>query len=155
MNIRRELIATGVVLCGLLAGCEGRPTLFPNSDPALQKTSTQFAADAAKRFPYPTQADRAGAAQGRAAVDLMLDQIEILNYSDEDWKDIDIWVNQLYVCHVPLIAKGKQKVETIAFAMLYDAKGNYFSTNGGKNPVNRVQVFRNRKLYDIPVRLAD
>jgi len=155
MNIRRELIAAGVALCGLLAGCEGRPTLFPNSDPALQKTSTQFASDAAKRFPYPVQADHAGATQGRAAVDLMLDQIEILNYSNEDWKDIDIWVNQSYVCHVPLISKAKQKVETIAFAMLYDGKGNYFSTNGGKNPVNRVEIYHNGKVYDIPVKLAD
>lgn len=155
MKIRRIVVCAGLTISGLLAGCEGRPTLFPNSDPALRKTSTQFAADAARRFPYPATAPHGGTAQGRAAVDLMLNQVEILNYSDDDWNDIDIWVNQAYVCHVPLIAKGKQKVETIAFPMLYDAKGNYFGTSGGKSPVNRVEIYRDGKLYDVPVALAD
>src|SRR5579859_3964297 len=58
--------AWGVMAVALLAGCEGRPSLLPNSDPDLRKTSTQFAADAAKRFPYPTAAEKAGEAQGRA-----------------------------------------------------------------------------------------
>lgn len=145
----------GLFACGLIMGCEGRPTLFPNSDPALRKTSTEFAADAAKRFPYPIDAAKAGAAPARAEIDVMMAQLQILNSGDDDWKDIDVWVNQSYVCHVPLIPKGKQKVETISFAMLYNAKGDYFSTEGGKNPVNRIEVLRDGKLYNIPMRMAD
>jgi hypothetical protein len=141
--------------CGFVAGCEGRPSLFPNSDPALNKTSTQFAADAAKRFPYPGASARTGPAPGRAEIDLMMAQLQVLNSGDDDWKDVDIWVNASYVCHIPLIPKGKLTVKTIAFGMLFDAKGNSFSTEGGKNPVNRVEVSHDGKLYTIPMRLAD
>lgn len=145
----------GALAIAMLAGCEGRPALIPNSDPALNKTSTQFAADAAKRFPYPGNSARTGDAPGRAEIDLMMAQLQVLNSGDDDWKDVDIWVNATYVCHVPLIPKGKLTVKTIAFGMLFDARGNSFSTEGGKNPVNRVEVARNGKLYAIPMRLAD
>ena len=155
MKLKKIVVAGGLLACGILAGCEGRPTLFPNSDPGLRRTSTEFAADAAKRFPYPGETAKAGEAAGRAEVDLMLAQIQILNSSDDDWKDVDVWVNKSHVCHVPLIAKGKQTVKTIAFAMMYDEKGNYFTTQNGKNPLNRVEIFREGKLYTVPVRLAD
>jgi hypothetical protein len=156
MKFNKSIVMSGVMACGLLAGCEGRPSLFPNSDSNLRKTSTEFAADAAKRFPYPGEtATKGGEISGRAEVDVMLGTIQILNSSDDDWKDIDVWVNKSHVCHVPIIPKGKEKVETIAFAMLYDAKGSYFSTANGNNPINRVEILREGKLYTIPVRLAD
>jgi hypothetical protein len=155
MHTITRLAFSGVIACGLLAGCEGRPSLFPNSDPALHKTSTQFAADAARRFPYPAGAPRGGTAQGRAEIDVMLTRLQILNYSDQDWKNIDIWVNQSYVCHVPNIPAGKQKVETVEFEMLYNAKGDFFSTNGGKNPINLVEIYRDGKLSQIPISMAD
>jgi len=151
----RRAGCAGFVAVALLAGCEGRPTLFPNSDPALQKTSTQFAADAARRFPYPGQPNSAGLARGRAEIDVMQSQLQILNYGDEDWRDIDVWVNRSYVCHVPRLGKSKEKVETIGFAMLYNSKGDFFSTEGGKNPVNRVEIYRDGKLFQIPLTLAD
>ena len=87
-----------VAALGFLAGCEGRPGLIPNSDPALNKTSTQFAADAGRRFPYPGNSPRTPTANGRAEIDLMLTRLQILNSSNEDWNNIDIWVNQSYVC---------------------------------------------------------
>lgn len=152
---RLVVCCLGVITCGLLAGCEGRPGLIPNSDPALNKTSTQFAADAAKRFPYPASLPHVGTANGVAEVDLMLTRLQILNASDEDWNNIEIWVNQNYVCHVPSIPKGKQKVETIGFEMLYNASGDYFSTAGGKNPVNLIEMRRNGKVYQLPIVLAD
>jgi len=155
MNLQKIVVLSGLAGCTMLIGCQGRPTLFPNSDPSLRKTSTEFAADAAKRFPYPGEASKGGDASGRAEVDVMLGQIQILNSSDDDWKDVDTWVNQSHVCHVPLSPKGKQKVETIAFAMLYNGKGDYFTTENGKNPLNRVEIFHDGKLYTVPVRLAD
>jgi len=156
MKINTPLVLCALTLTGLLFGCEGRPTLFPNSDSNLRKTSTEFAADSAKRFPYPGDtATKGGEISGRAEVDVMLAQIQILNSSDDDWKDIDVWVNKSHVCHVPLIPKGKEKVETVAFAMLYDAHGSYFSTENGKNPINRVEIVRDGKIYTVPVRLAD
>jgi hypothetical protein len=152
MNPRLGLLALS---CALIVGCEGRPTLFPNSDPALRKTSTQFAADAATRFPYPGAAARTGEAPGRAEIDLMMSQLQILNSGDDDWKEIDVWVNQSYVCHIPLIPKGKLTVKTIAFGMLFDQKGNSFSTQGGRNPINRIEIAYDGKLYVVPMRLAD
>ena len=74
---------------------------------------------------------------------------------DDDWKEIDIWVNKSNVCHVPIIPKGKEKVLTVTFSMLYDEHGTYFSTANGHNPVNRVEILRDGKLYTVPVRLAD
>ncbi|HEY8748758.1 MAG TPA: hypothetical protein VIM11_12335 [Tepidisphaeraceae bacterium] len=156
MKCNKSIVLAGLIACGVLAGCEGRPTLFPNSDANLRKTSTEFAADAAKRFPYPGEAaTKAGEISGRAEVDVMLGQLQILNSSDDDWKEIDVWVNKSHVCHIPIIPKGKEKVETVAFAMMYNAQGKYFSTENGKNPVNRVEILRDGKLYTIPVRLAD
>ena len=153
--MRTHTLLFALAGCTLIAGCEGRPSLFPNSDPALNKTSTQFAADAASRFPYPGNSARTGDAPGRAEIDLMMAQLQVLNSGEDDWKDVDIWVNAAYVCHVPLIPRGKLTVKTIAFGMLFDVKGNSFSTDGGKNPVNRVEVARNGKLFAIPMRLAD
>ena len=140
---------------GLAIGCAGRPSLIPNSDPSLRRTSAQFAADAARRHPYKGEAPRGGEALGRAEYNLVLGTVQVLNYSDEDWDDVEIWVNRKYVCWLPKIEKGKQRVKTINFQMLYDDAGNYFWTNGGKTPVQEVEVFRNGKMYTIPTYLQD
>jgi hypothetical protein len=147
--------ACGMLAFGVLAGCEGRPSLIPNSDPNLRGTSTQFAADAARRFPYPAAAEKAGDAQGRAQVDLMMAELQLLNYDNQDWSNIDLWVNKCYVVHIPKISKAKEKVETINFGMLYDAQGHSFSTDGGKNPMKQVEIVRDGKVYQIPLALAD
>lgn len=150
-------LAVVVALGGLsfLAGCAGRPSLFPNSDPNLQKTSAQFAADAAKRHPYKADAPRGGDALGTAEYDLTFAHVQILNYSEEDWDNVEVWVNHKYVCWVPKIEKGKQRVKTLPFQMLYDGEGNYFWTDHGKNPVQEVELYRNGKLYTIPAKMAE
>ncbi|HEX4125205.1 MAG TPA: hypothetical protein VHY37_10805 [Tepidisphaeraceae bacterium] len=138
-----------------MIGCSGRPALFPNSDPNLRKTSTEFAADAAKRHPYPSDLPRAGDALGRASIDYGTHVIELLNYSDQDWHDVDIWVNQNYVCHVPVIQKGDSSEKVLNFTMLYDANGEYFWTAGGTIPVKKLEMVRDGKIYNIPFALAD
>ncbi len=140
---------------GLAAGCAGRPSLVPNSDPNLRRTSAQFAADAARRHPYTADAPRGGAAMGRAEYNLLMGTLQVLNYSDEDWDNVEIWVNRKYVCWLPKIEKGKQRVKTINFQMLYDDAGNYFWTNGGKTPVEQVELYKNGKMYSIDTYLQD
>ena len=140
---------------GLAFGCAGRPSLIPNSDPNLRRTSAQFAADAARRHPYKGEAPRGGEALGRAEYNLVLGTVQVLNYSDEDWDNVEIWVNRKYCCFLPKIEKGKQRVKTLNFQMLYDGEGEYFWTNGGKTPVQEVEVFRNGKMYTIPTYLQD
>ena len=85
----------------------------------------------------------------------MLKRLQILNSSEEDWNNIDIWVNQSYVCHVSSIPKGKEKVETIDFTMLYNDKGDYFTTDGGKNPVTLVEIRKDGKFMQVPIRMAE
>jgi hypothetical protein len=142
-----------MVLC--TAGCAGRTSVLPNSDPALRKPSTYFAADAAKRHPYPIDAPKAGDALARAQVGYTMNKIELLNLSDEDFKDIDVWVNQKYVVHIPNLKAKRGRVTSIDFQMLYDDKGNYFPTSNIKTLVNTVEIHRDGKMYKVPLQLAD
>ena len=92
---------------------------------------------------------------GRAEYNLLLGTLQVLNYSDEDWDNVEIWVNRKYVCWMPKIEKGKRRVKTINFQMLYDDAGNYFWTNGGKTPVEQVELYKNGKMYSIDTYLQD
>ena len=94
------------LLLTLLGGCEGRVSLFPNSDPELRKTPPEFAADAAKRFPYKASAPMAGEAAGRVSVDYRLDVLQLTNISDEDWSNVELWINKQYVVFLPKVGKG-------------------------------------------------
>ena len=149
--IRFRLVFCAVALAATITGCKARPSLVPNSDPMLRKTNEQFAADAKKRHPYPADAPRGGEAVARAQVGYDRNKIELANFSNEDWKDVDVWVNGGYVVHLPRVEKGRLK--TIHFAMLYDAKGKAFPTNG--TLVKKVEVLRDGTIYDVRVQLAE
>ena len=138
----------------IVAGCAGgRPALIPNPDKNLRKASAQFAADAAVRHPYKSEAPRGGEAVARSQVGYSLDRLDLVNLSADEWQDVEVWVNQKYVVHLPRIEPNTLKI--INFQMLYDDKGNYFPTNNKKVLVNKVEVFKDGKMYDVPVRLAD
>ena len=140
---------------GLLAGCAGRPSLLPNSDPNLRLNSAQLAADGAKRHPFKSEAPKAGNALATAQFDTTFATVQILNYGDEDWHDVEVWVNQKYVVFIPQIDKDKKLVKTIPFQMLFDDSGNWFSTNGGKNPIASIEILRDGKMYNVPFKAAD
>ena len=137
----------------MAAGCSGRPSLVPNSDKTLRKSSAQFSADAAKRYPYKADAPRAGQAVARAQVGYTMNQLEVVNLSDETWSDVEIWVNEKYVVFVPQMKPKQLKV--LNFQMLYDDKGRYFPINNKTVRVNRVEAYRDGQMYDISVGLAD
>lgn len=142
---------------GMMAGCAGRPSLLPNSDKNLRRTSAQFAADAAKRHPINTDIPAGGEAVGRAQVGYMLDQVEVWNGSDEDWNDVEIWANRNYVCFVPRIEARGKRTKTLNFQMFYDADGNYFPTDNktATRQISQLEMVKDGKLYSIPLRLAD
>ena len=141
----------------LSAGCAGRVSLFPNTDPALRKTPPQFAADAAMRHPFKADAPSGGEANGRAEVDYGLDVLEVVNLSDEDWDNVEIWLNRKYVVFVPKIEKGAPRTKVLNFQMIFDESGNSFPTNNisEENRIQKLEMLRGGKLYSLKLQLAD
>jgi hypothetical protein len=141
-------------LLALVAGCaDGRPTIMPNPDSALNKTSAQFAADAVARHPYKFDAPSGGEAIARAQVGYSMNRLEVINLSNDTWNNVEIWVNKKYVVFVP---KMEPKVlKRLPFEMLFDDKGNYFPTDNSKILINDVTMLRDGKMYTIPLQLAD
>ena len=155
-NYRNRILAGALVVAfgaTLIAGCQGRPTLFPNPDPTLRKTSTQLAADSARRFPYKAEAPHAVEESARAQVAYSLNRLEVVNFSDEDWSDVEVWVNRKYVCHVPRMES--RKLKEVHFPMLYDETGTYFPFDNKETRVETVELFRDGTMYDVTVKPAD
>jgi hypothetical protein len=149
--IRRAVLLAAVAL---IAGCAGRPSVLPNPDPNLRKSSAQLAADAAKRSPYKADAPRGGEASARAQVGYWADRLEVANLSNSDWQDVEVWVNKKYVCYVPTM-RSKGPVEVLFFQMLFDDSGNSFPTNNNKTRVESVEIYMDGKMFDVKTALAD
>lgn len=145
------------ILAGMLAmvsvGCSGRPSLIRNSDPELRKSSAQFAADAATRFPYPADAPKGGHGVARAQVGYTLNKLEIVNLSQEEWKDVEVWINGTHVIFIPTMQPNQLK--TLHFQMIFDDKGLYFPVDNKDVLVNKVEILRDGKLYNVGVAQAD
>ena len=140
-----------------LAGCAGRPSLIPNSDPALRKTSAQFASDAAKRHPFNTSLQNGGTAKGRAQVGYGRDTIEIVNLGTEDWQNVEVWANRKYVVFVPRIRAGADRVTTLNFQMMFDDKGHSFPVDN-RTPdrmVRQLEIVRDGTIYSVTFAQAD
>lgn len=152
-----RLLCLGLML-GLLAGCAGRAELLPNAD-LPYRTSAEFAADAAKRFPYKASATRGGQALAAAEVGYFLDRLDINNLSDVEWTDVECWVNGGYVVYLPKLPP--KKIVSVPFQAIFNDAGSSFPTHRGSwyNPhplmIDKVELFRDGKLYDVPVRAAE
>jgi hypothetical protein len=152
MNCRRTAQIVCIIgIVSLLAGCSGRPSVLQNSDKSLRKSSAEFAADAAKRHPYKNDAPRGGQAQGRAQVGYMLNQIDVVNLSEETWTDVEVWVNQKYVVFIPEMKP--RDLKRLNFQMIFDDSGKYIPTRGER--IEKLEILRDGKLYDLSVQLGD
>lgn len=144
-----------LILGAMLVGCAGRTELLPNKDPALRKTPAEFAADAAKRHPYPANAARGGTAMARAEAGYVVDELSIVNTSDTPWTEVEVWVNGQYVVFLPQIES--RLLKKLQFRALYNDQGQHFPVSNGeffnRKPVlvEKVEIFRDGKLYDVPV----
>ncbi|HLL89699.1 MAG TPA: hypothetical protein VK324_10365 [Tepidisphaeraceae bacterium] len=152
MLARTFTFVTTAALALSIAGCEKRPSLFRNSDAALNKTSSQFSSDAANRS-YHADAARAGQADGRASVDYQFNTVQVANLSSRDWTDVEVWVNHKYVVFVPRIPA--RELRTFNFQMLYDGRGNHLPTKSVTPQVQSVELYMNGQMYDVPIRLAE
>jgi hypothetical protein len=137
-------------------GCSKTPpSLLPNKDKALRKSATSFQADAKQRHPYKADAPKAGTAVARAQVGYSLDQLEVVNLSEETWNDVEVWVNERWVVFVPQMKPFDLKV--LNFRMMYNDKNEpfpMFNTNDAKR-VEKVEILWGGQMYNIPVALAD
>jgi hypothetical protein len=147
----KSLLIVAALSAGLL-GCvgDGEPTLLPNSDPALHKSSTELASDAAKRS-YEVSAPKSDAANARAEYDIMQRKFDLVNLSDSDWSNVEVWVNQKYVVHVPKLQKDTD--ERLSFNVFYDRDGHRFDTNGGKNPIRNLEICKDGMMYTVTAML--
>lgn len=139
-----------IVVAALLAltGCmgDGNPTLLPNSNASLRKSSAEFAADAAKRT-YEADAPKANVTIARAQYSLMESQFDMANLTNWDWKDVEVWVNQKYVVSLPQLTKNSGVA--LNFQLFYDNDGHHFDTHWGGNPVKSLQIYADGKMYDV------
>ena len=147
-----------VMLAGAVVGCEGRTAILPNSDQALRKSPARFAADAAKRN-YEADAPHGEQAKARVEIDYTLKELRFGNLSDEDWKDLEIWVNQKYVVSLPNLPKFNkdQGYRHIKFQMLYDNQGEHIPASlfSSKVRIQKVEVYRDGKMYEVPLQLVE
>lgn len=149
-SVRHFLTLISIVL---FAGCSGRTALIPVSDPDLKKTPAELAADAAKRV-YPASAPRGGDAQAQASVDHgVFNRIEAINLSDENWSNVEVWVNQTHVVH--LANWNSKALKKINFQMLYDNTGKHFPIDNKGAQVSKIEILRDGKLYGVPMKMAD
>jgi len=155
MSTLRRCAASAVFATGVFCGCADRPTIFDNPDPNLRRSSSELRGDAIMRFPYKQEAPKDREIQARAQVAYALNRMEVLNFSGRDWEDVEVWVNQKYVCHVPKMQSGQLK--EIHFPMLFDQAGNSFpmNSNKGKMLVRSVEILRDGKMYQLTVEAAE
>ncbi len=73
--------------------CTDRPTIFDNPDPNLRLSSSELRGDALARFPYKEEAPKASEIKARAQVAYQLNRMEVVNFSDVDWDNVEVWVN--------------------------------------------------------------
>jgi hypothetical protein len=142
-----------VVFVGIVAGCTNQPGLFPNSDPRLRKTSTQFAADAARRH-YEADAPTTTPTYAQAQIDYQTKNISLENLTDTDWTNVEVWIDQKFVLFIPVMEK--QTAKSLTFDMFFDSDGNFF-TEYGQTPLKpTIDIYRDGKLFtSIPYTLPD
>lgn len=145
----------------LIAGCQTNSTkLIPNPDRDLRKSPEAFKADAAKRV-YPASQPSPFAptppssalqwAPFRGEVDYQLDVINIVNLSDKDWNNVEVWANGKYVCFVPSFPAKMQR--GIAFRILFSPEGQQPPLRGLW--LDKVELVKDGKIYQVVIHPAD
>jgi hypothetical protein len=151
---RKALGISTILASGLLSGgCwDTQISIMPNPDPALRKSSAEYAADAVKRHPFKADLPSGGEAVANAQVGYALNRLEIVNLSDDIWNNVEIWINRKYVVFLP---KMEPKVlKRLPFSLLYDGHGHYFQQDN-KEMIDSVILIRGDKQFTVPLQLAD
>ena len=147
------------MICLGLGGCGNSPSVFSNSDPYLKgKEMTYFASDAGRRT-YPADAPKGEAKEAPARAQVRYkpwNEVGIVNLSaTDDYKDVEIWVNQKYVIFLPRMEKKapEPKYTRIDFKMIYDRTGKFFETSDEQPRISKLEMFTGGKLYQVPIEI--
>jgi hypothetical protein len=138
-----------------LSGCMDRATIFENPDKSLHKPISAFRSDALDRFPYKAEAPKEKEIRARAQVGYPYNRLEVVNFTEQDWENVELWVNRKYVCLIPKMQS--RKLKEIHFPTLMDEKGKSFPMNSHKSEdlIRSVEVFRDGKMYQVTVEATD
>lgn len=154
------VILGGAVVGAIVGGGMGcdEPGYYPNQDPALRKSRTALRADSTQRL-YPADASRVKGLAIRSQIGYMARTVDVANLTDQDFANVEVWVNGQYVCYLPKMEKGVLK--SIPWDALYDREGKHLPTDGAgvrSFVVNTVELYMDNgggaKLYDVPVSVA-
>ena len=126
---------------------------MPNDNPALRKKPAEFAADAATRHPYPAGVPVAETYDVRAEADYLFDNLDLLNFSGRPFEDVEVWVNETYVVHLPVLPDGD--VQEIPFRAMYDGTGDHFPTNNRRAQIETVRLLVQGEALDVPMDIKD
>ena len=139
-----------------LAGCsilDGRPTLLPNGNKALRKTPAEFAFDAAQRMPYPDDVPVGRSFDVGAEVDYTFDQVHLLNFSGQSFEDVEVWINESYVVHLPVLPDGDK--QELPFRIFYGEGGEHFPTNNRTVQVDSLRLLVSGEAVQVPLDIKD
>ena len=148
--MRRALFALSIAACSLIVGCKDNAVLIRNSDANLNKSAATFASEAKNYFPYPADARRGERIASRAEIGYMWNIINVVNYSDQDWENVELWVNKSYVLALPKMEAGKTK--RISFKMFYNEQGQYFPLGG--TMIKEFEIKKDGVLYTVPTQIG-
>jgi hypothetical protein len=143
-------------LCGvaflLIAGCEQSVSLIPNNDPSLRKPTAQFSADASKRA-YEADAPKTASDDFRAGYALTYRRVEMANISDEDYSNIEVWINGKYVVYCNKFEKKSGK--SLPFRDFFDGQGHRFDTADGNNAIQTIEVYADGNMHQVKSHVED
>ena len=79
--------------------------------------------------------------------------VEITNLSNEDWPNCEVWVNQEYCVFLPRMEA--KKLKRLPFQMLFNDRGLSFTTDNKLVRITKLELYRDGKMYDVRLQLAD
>lgn len=149
--MKTACIVAAMVAGALAVGCaSGTNRLNPNPEKSLQKKPQELVEYAAG-LEYPADAPRAEVSPIVAEIDYGIDVINLVNLGNEDFQDLDVWVNRQYVVKLASLPVGRQR--GINFHILYDKDGQRAPVKGVW--IQSVELLRDGQMFPARLKIAD
>jgi hypothetical protein len=139
-----DMIRTSLAALALatMVGCSASSNLNPFA--ASKQEQAQMAAYAASAQ-YPTNTKAEEGRRAAAVIDAKSDSVEVMNFSDEPMRDVNVWVNGSFVHKLDVIPSHGTR--TVTAGQFYDASGRTMASL--KATPNRVDLQNGDKLWSL------